>query len=182
MLFQSEKSLSEVAKLYLSALLKLAGLRIIDNRGVGTCLWVIPGEIDFAPINTALANENIHFHYTASSKVVKKRLGKTVPAWWTNYNEHPEDQLAAIQPMIQEMFAQRTAQIIPPPFVAPKQTKPIFSAISCVEPVEMKREIIKENCRTCSYSFDCPEVASKYFDGCDRYTLSYEYKYGNRIN
>ena len=182
MLFRSEKSLSEVAELYLSALLKLAGLRIIDNRGVGNCLWVVPGDIDFAPISTALAKENIHFHYCESSKIVKKHFGKIVPAWWTNYNEHPEDQLDAIQPMIQEMFAQRAAKILPRPFVASKQAQPKFSTESCNEPVEMKREIIKENCRTCSYNFDCPEALAKYFVGCDRYTLSYEYKYGNRIN
>ena len=163
--------------MYLSALLKLAGLRIIDNRGVGTCLWVIPGEIDFAPINTALAKENIHFHYTASSKVVKKHLGQSVPAWWTTYNEHPGDQLALIQPMIQEMFAQRAAQNISMPIVEQRQPIPINFTGSCVEPVEMKRENIKENCRTCSYNFNCPEATSKYFDGCDRYTVGYEYKF-----
>ena len=162
--------------MFVSGLLKLIGLSVVDKRGVGGCLWVVPFDEDFGPVKSALAQRGIEFHYCPKSKTIKKTLGYEQPAWWTSYNGTPSDQLEAIQTMLKKAFAMNNdvqpKQLMGTTVVAPQ----IVATDTCSESQgEFAKPEVKRICNTCAFSFDCHEAFTYYDVGCDRHIVSYQY-------
>ena len=161
--------------MFVSGFLKLVGLNVIDKRGVGGCLWVVPFDEDFEPVKKALGRSGIEFHYCPTSKTIKKTFGYEQPAWWTSYNESPSDQLETIRSMLKETFAMKNLQ--------PQQLTSTNAAASTITDAWMSTQPqdaattheVKRICNTCALSFDCHEAFTYYDVGCDRYIVSYQY-------
>lgn len=157
--------------MFVSAILRLVGFTVIDKRGVGNCLWVVPMGQDFTPVKDALAQEGIDFHFRASSKTVRRTLGQDQPAWWTTYQNSPAEQLTAIESILQKLFGMKDdlptpiKRITPPPVMTDK----------CIEVDSEKDNIVKQNCYTCAFGEGCHEAFTYYNVGCDKYVISYQY-------
>ena len=173
--------------MFVSAILRMTGMQVIDNRGCGTCLWVVPDGEDFAPVQQALTKVGVRFHYCPNSRIVRKRFGKDMPAWWTDYNKGPEEQFPAVRKLFHDLFAMKPIQLQQLPPAQPQRPAQEPSHDSCgvfelCSDQESEKSEVRQDCSTCAYNFDCNESWGNYAVGCERYIMSYKYKYGNYCN